>query len=69
MITLLIWTLVFILFFYLYLFWKPQETTYLPIYNFGCLWTRWGCCADKLTVKLDQDGTNCYPKIQNYNNQ
>jgi hypothetical protein len=24
-----------------------------------CKLTRWGCCKDKLTPKLDQDGTNC----------
>lgn len=25
----------------------------------GCLYRRFGCCNDKLTAKLDQDGTNC----------
>ena len=27
--------------------------------NDGCLYKRFGCCDDKLTTKLDQDGTNC----------
>jgi hypothetical protein len=25
----------------------------------GCLSKRWGCCPDKLTTKLDPQGTNC----------
>ena len=25
----------------------------------GCLYNRYGCCTDKLTPKLDQNGTNC----------
>ena len=24
-----------------------------------CKLTRWGCCNDSLTPKLDQDGSNC----------
>ena len=24
-----------------------------------CKYNRYGCCNDKLTTKLDQDGTNC----------
>jgi hypothetical protein len=24
-----------------------------------CRLTRWGCCNDRLTPKLDQDGSNC----------
>ena len=24
-----------------------------------CKLTRWGCCNDRLTPKLDQDGSNC----------
>ena len=24
-----------------------------------CLYNRFGCCPDKLTPRLDQDGTNC----------
>ena len=27
--------------------------------NDDCLYKRFGCCNDKLTPKLDQDGTNC----------
>jgi len=25
----------------------------------GCLYKRWGCCDDKLTTKLDSQGSNC----------
>lgn len=25
----------------------------------SCYYTRWGCCKDKITIKLDPDGTNC----------
>ena len=25
----------------------------------GCAGTRWGCCPDGVTTRLDQDGTNC----------
>ena len=25
----------------------------------GCLYQRWGCCPDKLTPKLDPEGSNC----------
>jgi hypothetical protein len=25
----------------------------------NCKLTRWGCCPDKLTPRLDPDGTNC----------
>ena len=24
-----------------------------------CKYKRWGCCNDKLTTRLDPDGTNC----------
>lgn len=30
--------------------------------NDKCENTRFGCCPDKLTPKLDQMGTNCVPK-------
>ncbi len=25
----------------------------------GCLYTRWGCCHDKITTRLDPWGSNC----------
>jgi uncharacterized protein YneF (UPF0154 family) len=34
---------------------NPQFTN---IHN-GCLYTRYGCCNDKLTPKLDPFGSNC----------
>ena len=30
--------------------------------NDSCKKTRFGCCSDKLTPKLDQIGTNCVPR-------
>ena len=29
----------------------------------GCKVTRWGCCPDKITVRLDPWGTNCFPRV------
>ena len=34
-----------------------QKTT--VVQPAGCLGTRWGCCTDGITVKEDEDGTNC----------
>jgi len=25
----------------------------------NCLYRRWGCCNDKITPRLDPEGTNC----------
>ena len=25
----------------------------------SCFYKRWGCCKDKITAKLDPEGTNC----------
>jgi hypothetical protein len=25
----------------------------------GCKYTRWGCCKDNLTTRLDPQGSNC----------
>lgn len=25
----------------------------------NCIYKRWGCCNDKITPKLDQEGSNC----------
>jgi hypothetical protein len=33
--------------------------------NDKCEDTRFGCCSDKLTPKLDQMGTNCIPRKNN----
>ena len=33
------------------------KTVYTDTTN--CLNTRWGCCYDNLTPRLDPDGTNC----------
>ena len=32
---------------------------YLLYTDTNCLYKRFGCCSDKITPKLDQDGTNC----------
>ena len=37
---------------------KNNQTNTLDIHD-NCLYKRFGCCNDKLTPKLDQDGTNC----------
>jgi len=28
----------------------------------GCVGTRWGCCPDGITPRMDPFGTNCMPK-------
>ena len=33
--------------------------------NDNCEDTRFGCCSDKLTPKLDQTGSNCVPRKNN----
>lgn len=35
---------------------RPIEFTDIKT---GCLYKRWGCCNDKLTPRLDPEGTNC----------
>jgi len=55
MLTLVIYIIIFLLFLFIYIFWRPAQ-----ILHFGCRWTRWGCCFDNLTPKLDQWGTNCH---------
>ncbi len=54
MLTLILLIVVFLIFLFIYIFWRPAH-----IWHFGCKWTRWGCCADYLTPKLDQTGSNC----------
>ena len=54
MFTLLLLSLIFCIFLFIYIFWRPAQ-----ILHFGCRWTRWGCCRDNLTPKLDQSGSNC----------
>lgn len=34
----------------------------------SCLSSRFGCCADGRTYKLDQNGTNCVPKYYHCHN-
>jgi hypothetical protein len=42
--------------YYFYSIYKQPEFSNI---NDNCLYRRFGCCNDKLTPKLDQDGTNC----------
>ena len=35
---------------------RPIEFTDIQT---SCLYKRWGCCNDKLTPRLDPEGTNC----------
>jgi uncharacterized membrane protein YukC len=50
--------IIIILIFYYYFFRINKEYIFSNI-NDGCLYKRYGCCDDKLTAKLDQNGTNC----------
>ena len=38
---------------------KKRIVDMLSIKKASCLYKRFGCCPDKLTARLDQDGTNC----------
>lgn len=42
----------------IYFYSRKDEIQFTDI-NTGCLYRRFGCCNDKLTPKLDQEGTNC----------
>ena len=33
------------------------------IKDINCLYERYGCCNDKITPRLDQDGTNCVENL------
>jgi hypothetical protein len=36
-----------------------KNKSYLLDINDDCKYKRFGCCFDKITTKLDKDGTNC----------
>jgi hypothetical protein len=38
---------------------KNYITNNIKYSTTGCLYKRWGCCPDKLTTKLDPQGSNC----------
>ena len=38
---------------------KHNNSEIIPITKLNCLDTRFGCCNDKITPRLDQRGTNC----------
>ena len=42
-----------------FIMWYRANTVVFSDISNNCLDTRWGCCKDKLTPKLDNDGTNC----------
>jgi len=39
--------------------WYRANTIIFSNISDNCLDTRWGCCNDKLTPKLDDFGSNC----------
>lgn len=59
----LIITIIFvILFLIIFIYFLTKDFSKKIVFsdvNDGCLYKRFGCCNDKLTTKLDQDGTNC----------
>ena len=57
-ITIIILFFIILLSFIYYFYNINKQPTFSNI-NDNCLYRRFGCCNDKLTPKLDQDGTNC----------
>jgi hypothetical protein len=58
--TILVLLLVLLFFFFLYQVYRFYNP-YFPDDDSrdNCMWTRWGCCSDKITPRYDQEGTNC----------
>ena len=48
---------ILLLLFFIYITNKSYYSNIID--NTTCWYTRFGCCKDKITPKLDQDGTNC----------
>jgi hypothetical protein len=55
----IIFVILFLIIFIYFLTQKKKKKIVFSDVNEGCLYKRFGCCNDKLTTKLDQDGTNC----------
>ena len=51
--------LIIILFIIYFIMWYRANTIIFSNISDNCLDTRWGCCNDKLTPKLDDFGSNC----------
>jgi uncharacterized protein YxeA len=51
--------LIIIIFLSLYYFYSINKEPHFSEINDDCLYKRFGCCNDKLTPKLDQNGSNC----------
>jgi len=51
--------LIIILFIIYFIMWYRANTVIFSNISDNCLETRWGCCKDKLTPKLDDYGSNC----------
>lgn len=43
--------------------WFKPSTEFQKVWIGGCAGTRFGCCSDGTTTRLDQDGTNCIEKV------
>lgn len=51
--------LIIIIFLSRYYFYSINNEPHFSEINDDCLYKRFGCCNDKLTPKLDQNGSNC----------
>ena len=51
--------IIILLYLLYYKFLKDQNMTYVSLEETGCLYNRFGCCGDKVTPKLDEQGSNC----------
>jgi uncharacterized protein YxeA len=40
-------------------YYSYNKSEFNEVIEADCKYKRWGCCNDKLTTRLDQDGTNC----------
>jgi hypothetical protein len=59
-IIILLFILLFIFIIYkIYYAYKYSNHEFNTIKKIQCLDTRFGCCKDKITPKLDENGTNC----------
>ena len=51
--------IIMIIFFVGYIIYNRNKKLNSIEINDNCLYKRFGCCNDKLTPKLDEDGSNC----------
>ena len=52
--------IIFIIIYLTYIYYNNNNNDiHFTEINDNCLYKRFGCCGDRLTPRLDQDGTNC----------